>query len=224
MVKRMLFIVVVVVAVAGAALWWFVLRDDAPPRAEITASDCQPSGDTSSADGMWTVAPGEGVFVGYRINELFANETVKKTAAGRTPAVEGTVVVEGARVPQARFEADLTRLESDRDRRDNALETRGLETSKFPTAEFVLTRPIDLGRAPVPGRQSEVIARGDLTLHGVTREVDVTLRHCWAGDTVELAGSAPVVLADFDMTPPDVLGMLEVDDEGELEVQLTLTR
>ena len=87
----------VVVLAAGGALWWFFLRDDAPEEATLEQSDCAISGGPATADGSWEVRPGtvEEGFVGYRIEELFGGETIKKTAVGRTPDVTGSMTVDG---------------------------------------------------------------------------------------------------------------------------------
>ncbi len=95
--KYALIAVVLVIVLGGAGFYWFFLRDDAPPKASLQTNSTVEgaSGDPASADGTWKVAPADNVFVGYRVQEVFAGETIKKTAAGRTPAVEGTLTVSG---------------------------------------------------------------------------------------------------------------------------------
>lgn len=224
-------VVLVVLAVAGFLVWYFVIDDDAPPEAELrerpaadTPATTAAGGEQDSADGTWTVQTGDEVFVGYRVQELFAGDTLKKDAVGRTPAVTGTITVAGTSVESGSFTADLTQLTSDQSRRDGALRTRGLETERFPEATFTLTEPIDLGAAPAVGERYTLVARGELTLHGVTRPVEIELDARWNGDSIDVAGSAPIVLADYGIEPPDVLGRLEVDDEGVMEFQLTFVR
>jgi len=218
-------------ALGAFLVWYFVIDDDAPPEAELRERPAAEQTTTSgsgggeaSADGTWTVETGPEVFVGYRVQELFAGETLKKDAVGRTPVVTGTIMVAGSTVGSGSVTADLTRLASDQSRRDDAIRTRGLETNEFPKATFTITEPIDLGERPVVGKQYTVTARGDLTLHGVTRPVDVEVDARWNGDTIDVAGRAPIVLADYGIEPPDVLGRLEVDDRGVMEFQLTFAR
>ena len=103
-VKYALIAVVLVIVLGGAGFYWFVLRDDAPPKATLQTNSTvagAPS-DQASADGTWKVAPADNVFVGYRVQEVFAGETIKKTAAGRTPAVTGTLTISGSTVPPPR--------------------------------------------------------------------------------------------------------------------------
>jgi polyisoprenoid-binding protein YceI len=220
---------VVVLAVGGFAVWYFVIDDDAPPEAALpererpaatTSGEADP---VSAADGAWRVRQGEGVFVGYRVQELFANETLKKTAVGRTPAVDGTVTIEGAKVTEGEFTADLTQLDSDQDRRDNYLRGSSLQTNEFPEATFVLSSPIDLGSEPKVGQTVTVTANGDLTLHGVTKAVELQLEARWNGDVVDVAGQLPVQFADYGIEKPSV-AILETDDHGTMELVLTFVR
>ena len=71
-------------------------------------------------------------FVGYRIQELFGGETIKKTAVGRTPDVTGSMTVAGTSISEVTIEADMTTLASDRTARDTKMTTDGLETERLP--------------------------------------------------------------------------------------------
>jgi polyisoprenoid-binding protein YceI len=215
--------VVVALVVAGVGAWWFVLRDTAAPKARVDAvATNAPAGveSRSSPDGTWTVKTADSVFVGYRIQELFAAATVKRTATGRTPKVRGTMSVSGRTIPSAQVAADLTGLTSDQARRDSAIRERGLETGRFPEATFTLTAPITLPSTPVKGTSYRVTATGDLALHGVTRSVQVALEAKWNGSTIAVAGSAPVALGDYAMAAIKIPGFIETDDRGTLELQL----
>ena len=53
--------------------------------------------------------------------------------------------------------------------------TASWRSREFPTATFVLTEPIELGAVPADGEEVTATATGDLTLHGVTREVTIDL-------------------------------------------------
>jgi polyisoprenoid-binding protein YceI len=214
---------VVVLALAAAAVWWFVLRDTADPEADVDAIDSGEPADGSgpdSADGEWTVQADDTVFVGYRVDELFAGETVTKTATGRTPGVEGTMTVDGQTVTAVDLTADVTQLASDQERRDSALATRGLETQRFPTAEFRLTSPVELPAEPAVDEPVETTVTGDLTLHGVTEPVEVELEARWSGPTISVAGSAPITFADYDIQPIEIPGFVSTAADGTMELQL----
>lgn len=232
--KYALIAVVVVIVVGGAGFWWFVLRDDAPSRASLPVRTEQASTttaaaggagavDTSSPTGSWKVQPGDNVFVGYRMQELFGGETIKKTAAGRTAAVTGTMTIDGTQITAVSVTGDVTQLRSDQARRDSAIKNQGLETSKFGQATFTLTSPITLPSTPAVGETVDVTATGDLTLHGVTRSVDIPLQARWDGTVIDVAGGAHIVLADYGITPISS-GFVAIDDNGEFELQLTFVR
>jgi polyisoprenoid-binding protein YceI len=219
---------VVVVIVAGAAgFWYFVLRDTAEPEANLEAIEQEPGAQTDTTignpDGTWTLVAGENVFAGYRIQELFGGETIKKTATGRTPAVTGTITVQGNQITAVDITADLTELDSGETRRDNSQRDGGLQTNTFPTATFTLTQPIALPSAPAEGVTADIEAVGDLTLHGVTRQVTIPLQTSLTNGRINVAGGAPIVLADFDIDPPDT-PFVSVDDNGAFEVQLAFVK
>lgn len=236
--KYALIACLVVVLGGGFAFYWFALRDTAPPEASLrtredttttvpdeAAGSVTTAAAPDSADGEWVVLADdpEAVFVGYRVLELFGGETVKKEAAGRTPIVEGTMVVDGAEVTDVDITADLTGLESDSSRRDGMVQGTVLQTSEFPEATFVLTEPVDLGGEPSLDAPVTTTATGELTVHGVTKEVTFELEARWNGDTIDVAGSTPVVFADFGITAPETPAV-SVDTEGTIELQLTFIR
>jgi polyisoprenoid-binding protein YceI len=220
--------VVVVVIGGAAAFWYFVLRDTAEPEASLEAIEQQApvaTGGTTTGDpdGAWTIQTGEDVFAGYRIQELFARDTIKQTATGRTPAVSGTLTLQGDQITTVDITADLTQLASDQSRRDESQRNDGLQTATFPDAIFTLTQPITLPEAPAEGVTVEVDAVGDLTLHGVTRSVTIPLQATLTGGQINVAGGLPIVLSDFQITAPDN-PFVAVDDNGELEVQLVFVK
>lgn len=143
----------------------------------------------SETDGVWTVDTSLGTFdeacltdacsatfVGFRINEELASFGAK-TVVGRTPDITGSIELVGTQVAAASFTVDMTTLVTDNETRTGALRTAsgGLETDTFPDAIFVLTQPVELGQVPAEGASVEVDAVGELTVHGVTRQVTIPL-------------------------------------------------
>lgn len=224
--------VVVVTIIAGVLLWWFVLRDDAPEEASLpdrpeigttaptSAGSAAAPAQPATPDGTWSVQPGELVFAGYRVDELFAGETIQKTAVGRSPAVAGSIAITAGQLTAASFQVDMTQLVSDSSRRDARMRTDGLQTDTFPSASFELAAPVAFGLAEV-GATVEVEVGGALTLHGVTRPVAVPLQARWNGGTIDVAGSVRIVMADFQIRAPSIPNVVEVAPEGIMEFQLT---
>jgi polyisoprenoid-binding protein YceI len=147
-----------------------------------------------------------------------------KTAVGRTPDVTGSLTIEDTSISVTEIEVDMTTLETDSDRRDGAIRNQAIETSQFPTATFTLTDPIELRTLPAEGQRIQVDAVGDLTLHGVTRQVTFPLEAEVNGDVITVTGSLLVQFADYDIDKPTAAIVLSVEDEGVIEVQLFFTK
>jgi polyisoprenoid-binding protein YceI len=164
MARRLIIVGAILVVVVGGAFAVFALRgSDAPPPPTLSVDE--PTATATPAASTWVVAAGPDTFVGYRVREEFASIGVAD-AVGRTGEVGGGVNVDGDHIAGAVLEADVTTLRSDESRRDDALRTRGIESDRFPDAQFQLLEPVDLTR-----RNQRV--RGELTLHGETQPVAV---------------------------------------------------
>ncbi len=219
--------VLVAAPVVGTFLWFNVLRDDPPDRLSLddvtttTGDSGTTVGDTApeGIEGTWTV--GDQSVVGYRVSEQLFGQSAD--AVGRSEGVTGELTIEGTTVTDASFEVDMATFESDESRRDGQFEGRIMEVDQFPTATFVLTAPVELGAEPADGERVEVVATGDLTLHGVTREVTVPLVAQRNGSTFAVDGSVTVTFADYEIDDPSG-GPASVGSDGELEVLLVLTR
>jgi polyisoprenoid-binding protein YceI len=234
----------VALVVAGGAVWYFVFRDDAPAEVSLeraTRSLDDAKSDTTSTsggadaksaglDGTWNVDQTIGSFTdfsssfaGFRVEEQLVGIGAK-TAVGRTPKVTGTMTITGTTVPNASFEVDMTTLTTDDGRRDNAIRTQAIETSRFPKATFVLTQPIALGSLPADGQQIQVDAIGSLTLHGVTKTVTIPLQAQRKDNVIAVVGSLEVPFSDYSISQPRAASVLSVEDKGTIEIQLFFTR
>ena len=81
--------------------------------------------------------------------------------------------------------------------------------------------PLQLPSPPKAGQEVAVTASGNLTLHGVTKEVTIPLSVRWSGEFIDVAGQLPIVLGDFQINPPNVGGFVSVAEDGILELQLS---
>jgi polyisoprenoid-binding protein YceI len=218
------FVVVVLVLGAGAA--YFVLKDSADDQASlgaINAGTTAPGGGASSrksADGKWTVKQGDTVFVGYRVHEKLRG--LDKEVTGRTPTVTGSMTVAGSAITAAQFTGDLRNLRSDDSLRDGAIKRAGPQTERFPEAKFEMTGPLTLPSAPAAGQQQSITAKGKLTVHGVTKDVEFPLDAQWDGDTIKAATTGDGVRFEFKDYGFDALNVqvAQTDDFGFIEVQL----
>jgi polyisoprenoid-binding protein YceI len=217
-------IIVVVLAAGGFAGYWFLIRDDAAAKPTIKATKTVEGG---AVDGNWTLSADDanGSFVQYRVHEQFAAGLVDNDATGKSTDVTGTMTINGTTVSDVTVTANLAALKSDKDFRDNALKSRGLETDKFPTAKFVASGPVTLPSSPAKGVTVNIDVPGSLTLHGVTKTVTAPIQARWDGKTVQIVVKAlNINLPDYSITPPTGGPIAEVDDHGDLELQLFFTQ
>jgi polyisoprenoid-binding protein YceI len=233
---------VVAIAVGGFVAYDQVLRGDAVAALTLPASTptAAVSSDPSSAApaasgepattgvaGTWNVTTASEA--GYRVRERLANLPAESDAIGRTSDVTGSITVEtngdGARLTGGKLTVDTTTITSDESRRDNRLRSEGLQTDQFPTATFTLTQPVDVPAAALQGTATDITLTGDLTLHGVTKSVQIPAQAQLVGDTMQVAGSLTFPLSDFQISPPNVGGfILSIAEEGTLEFLVTFSK
>lgn len=237
--RRFLAVVILaaVLAISAGVLYLFVRAtpsavglDGEQPTASTRPSSGGTGGAADELSGTWTVDASVGSFedysssfVGYRVQEELAGIGAA-TAVGRTPDVTGTLVVDEASITSVTVEANLTTLKSDNDLRDGQLARQGLETSTYPTASFVLIEPIQLDQLPGEGEALSATASGELTIHGVTRTVQIPVDAERNGSVVTVVGSIEIVFSDYGMTSPQSMAVLSVDDSGIMEFQLHFTK
>ncbi|MEL7978235.1 YceI family protein [Isoptericola sp. F-RaC21] len=179
----------------------------------LAATDA-PLADPASLDGTWQV--GTGSVAGYRVHEVLRGQDA--TVTGRTDQVTGRLVVEHGTLTSGKVEVDVASIHTDEPPRDAYFRGSVMEVGTFPTADFTVTDPVRLTAGT-----TEVDLAGRLTVHGVTRDVEVPAQVAADGDGVQVVGSVPVSFADYDVTPPS-LGFVSVDDHGAVEFSVRLER
>jgi polyisoprenoid-binding protein YceI len=224
----------VVVVLVGVGVWYFVFRDDSPPAVTLKSAtrgvERRAGDEPASVDGEWSVDTTIGSFsnftssfAGFRVKEQLAGIGAK-TAVGRTPDVTGSLTIKGSTIPRAGIKVDMTTLKTDEARRDSAIRRQAIETDRFPGASFVLREPIDLGSIPEEGQKVAVEAVGDLTLHGVTRQVTFPLQAQLNGDVITVTGQLLIQFPDYDISQPRAAIVLSVENQGIIELQLFFTK
>jgi polyisoprenoid-binding protein YceI len=226
-------VVVLVLAVGGGFLLFVNRTSDSPPPAALDPAPTTAAGEATGAtqgdgaaspDGTWQVSDDGSSYVGYRVKEQLAFLNSPNEAVGRSKAVTGTMQVAGDTVEEVRIEADLTQLTSDETRRDNAIRQRGLESEQYPTATLELTEPIQLASTPVEGEEVRGQGTGRLTVHGVTREVDLDLQGRWSGETIQVVGQLPVKMTDYQIEPPRFGPVVSIEDSLNVDFNLVFER
>ena len=126
--------------------------------------------------GTWTV--GSGSFAGYRVKEALVGQNT--TVTGRTNRVTGTATVTGVTVTAATVSVDVGSIATTEPARDTYFRDTALQVNQFPKATFTFTNSVAVVR-PTAGQPQSVTATGELTLHGVTKTVTVTLNAVLTG-------------------------------------------
>ena len=193
-----------------------------PAPASVATSVPLPS--PAVAERRFVVAP-EGNEARYRVREQLASLDFPNDAVGATSAISGAIVVDSSgRIvrEQSKFVVDLRPLKSDRDRRDNYIQRRTLETATHPTVELVPTAFRGLSfTTPLSGPQTfELVA--DLTVKGVTRPTTWQVTARFEGGQVTGSAATAFTFEDFGMAKPRVASVLSVADTIKLEYDFTL--
>ena len=221
---------IVILIVGGVVAFW-ALKDSADDEfqlSETAGEGVDPATATSEVAGecpdgeptSWTV--GDGSEAGYRIDEVLRG--LDKTATGRTEDVSGELSLRCDGVDAVTVTVQTGTITSDAALRDDRVRADYLQTDRFPTATFTLAKAIPLEGTPALGERMSASAPGKLELHGVTRDVTVELdAQLTAEDRMEVVGSVPIALADYDIEVPDIAGIVTAAPEGRLEFKLALT-
>ena len=131
----------------------------------------------------------QGTTARYKVREQLAGISFPSDAVGTTQAVTGIIVINpdgSLDAKQSKITVDLRLLKSDQEMRDGYVQQQTLETAKFPLLEFVPTRAEGLPK-PLPAAmqaQAGFKLTGDMTLHGVKKEVTWTVIATFGVDQV----------------------------------------
>jgi polyisoprenoid-binding protein YceI len=178
----------------------------------------------TSPAGHWSAAAGSEA--GYRVREKLADLPAQSDAVGRTTAVTGGMTVDssGGRLVarDVRVEVDLTRLQSDKSRRDSRIRTQGLESSRFPTATFVSAGDVTVPADAPSGKAFTVDVVGDLTLHGVTKRVTIPVQGRLDANGLQAVGSLEFPMSMFGIEPPSIGGVVTVEPDATMEFKVVM--
>jgi polyisoprenoid-binding protein YceI len=164
----------------------------------------------------------------YRVGETFFNRNNQfKVAVGTTHGIHGEILVDRVHPSQSRIgpiTVDIGQLTSDSRRRDRAIQSQWLESSRYPTAVFTPIAINGLPSAYVDGRAIPVRIAGNLVVHGTTKSVIFAGTVTLGGQTLTGDATASVLMTDFGFDPPSLLGFLQAQNQVELEIQFTAQR
>jgi len=226
-------IAAIAVGVGGFIVYDQVLRGDSAAALTLPTASTSPATSTApgastvpaasfdgSVAGTWNVATDS--VAGYRVREQLASLPAESDAVGRTSAVSGSITLETSgsttTLTAGQITVDTTSIASDKSQRDGRLRTEGLQTDTYPTATFKLTKAVAVPAAALAGTASDITLTGDLTLHGVTKSVDIPAKAQLVNGTIQVAGSISFPLSDYSIVAPNLGGIIvSIADNGTLE-------
>lgn len=230
---RKLLLILAAVAVAGlGGAYALFFTPDTPEKLAINGSPESSAAaqagvtEIGNAAGRWEVQPGSEA--GYRVREKLARLPAPSDAVGRTDAVTGGLTVQGQgqdySVTDIEIQVDVSKLQSDSPRRDDAIRTRGLETDSYPLANFVGRGPITLPASAARGEMVRLPLVGMLTIHGMTKQVSIPIEARLDGEQAEVAGSFTFPMSEFAMEPPKIANIVTVEPTATMEFRLLLAK
>ena len=171
----------------------------------------------------------EGTIARYKVREQLAGISFPSDAVGTTGTVAGAIVVKPDSTIDAvlsRIIVDLRTIKSDQSMRDGYIQGQTLETEKYPMIEFVPRRAVGLP-SPLPsGMQAQAGFQliGDMTMHGVTKEVTWNIVVTFGADQVAGRATTTLTFGTFNLIKPSLARLLSVDDKIELEIEFKTKR
>ena len=222
-------VVLMVLAAGGAYAYFFSgLRTSPSALALASPSPSPATSPTAASGGSWQITTGSQV--GYRVKEQFVGQSSAHEAVARTSDVSGTVSIrqDGSSyaMTSATITVQLSSLASvdsvagynvtNRDR----IVQGSLDVRDFPTAVFK-AQNVTLPSGVETGQAVTVSVPGQLTIHGVTKDVTASLQLRVSGTTAQVAGSIATNMTDFGVSPPTI-GFTTVQPAATIEFQLKL--
>ncbi|HTE46202.1 MAG TPA: YceI family protein, partial [Gemmatimonadaceae bacterium] len=155
----------------------------------------------------------------YRVREQLAGFDLPNDAVGVTQDVTGVIVVDAKGVvvgDSSRIVIGLKTLKSDKSRRDGFLQSRTLETEKFPTAELAPKTFVGLTARPGSAPTTFDVV-GDLTVHGVAHPTTWKVTARSEGQDIVGTATTAFTFKDAGLVQPKVPVVLSVADTIKLE-------
>jgi hypothetical protein len=192
--------------------------DDLASTTTVAAASGAASAEASTTTAA-TAPDGDGVYV---VDEGIASYTVPETlrglqvdAVGISETLTGSVSTDGS----FEFQLDLTTFVSDQSRRDKRVVQmfNADPLAVFTSADFVWPEGPD-------GTPITFDVTGSMTINSTEQDLTWEVEARKDGDTISVTGETDITLTDFDIEPPTIAGVVDVEDEAHLEVLFQATK
>ena len=159
------------------------------PAASISTNSASASSTTAAADTKPAAGAKAYAITAENSKVEFTGSKVTGKHDGGFKQIQGEVHTTGDTVAHAKVTIDTTSIYSDNDRLTGHLKSPDFfDVQKFPTAVFETTS--------ISGTGDNATVKGNLTLHGVTKEISFPAK-------IEVNDDAVTVKADFSITRQD---------------------
>lgn len=154
---------------------------------------------------------------GFTIDESL--NTGDTTAVASTTAIAGTILIDGdgTALSCSRIDVDLRTLQSNEARRDDNM-LNALDINNYPVATFIITEV--QGDALVEGQETELVLIGNLSIHGVEKQVSFEATVTLQDGTVTGTATTQITFDDFDVEKPTMGPVISIADEINLTIDI----
>lgn len=161
--------------------------------------------------------------VTYEVGETFFNQNNRfNLAVGVTQTLSGTIFADLSNPPASSIgpvQVDISQFTSDSNRRDNAIRSNWLESSRFPVATFESTQIEGLPHSYVEGQDYSLKVTGNLTVRETTRQITFDVVARLEGTTLSGRAETTLLLSNFNVGPISIAGMLKTEDQARIILQ-----
>jgi polyisoprenoid-binding protein YceI len=163
----------------------------------------------------------------YQVGEVFFRRGGEYAlAVGVTRSIDGEVAIDLNNISNSligEIVINISEFQSDSRSRDGAIREEWLESNRFPIAR--LQNAVAEGLPAAAYTEGEVVdftITGDLTVRDVTRPTTFTMRGVYQENTLVVTGYADILMSDFGVQAPDMAGILRVNDEMRIVLNLVM--
>lgn len=158
----------------------------------------------------------------YRVQETFLEDARVTTAEGTTNAVAGEVRLNPSNVARSRvgeIVVDISQLESDEPRRDNAIRRQWLESARYPRATFANAVISSAPDSIAEGEPFTFEMTGDMTIKEATRKQTWDVTATVEDDLLRGTATTQLQMSQYGVDPPNIGGFVAVEDDVELTLE-----
>jgi polyisoprenoid-binding protein YceI len=203
------------------------VRLTATSPSDPTAAEAARNSAASGPKATFVMVPEESS-VTYSVGEILLQEDNRlETVVGKTNQIQGQFKLNYSDPSASQFGffvVNIGSLNSGQPERDLALREEWLEWARYPLGSFAVKEVRNFPANAEPGQPIEFQLVGAMTIKETTREVTWDVIAKLDGERLRGTATTFVALADFNMSPPGLPGVLEVVDGVTVTVDFTFRK